>query len=167
MNPASIKLLRTIRFDDSDKAVYARAADAGEWAVSGAFEFADRDAGSFAGKLRQAFANGFLGVTSFGRSTFVVVGEAQAADRDEIVFRLARHFVERYGAPDLAAAVPAAEEEIAFAASLAAEQPLNTVLTVRRTTAGDGNIKEEFRTIRPPAGEPLHARIWTLDTDEA
>ena len=40
-----MKLLRTIRFDDSDDQVYARAAVPGEWAVSGAFAFADATPG--------------------------------------------------------------------------------------------------------------------------
>ena len=35
------KFLRTIRFDASDDRVFARAAAAGEWAVSGAFAFAE------------------------------------------------------------------------------------------------------------------------------
>jgi hypothetical protein len=35
-----VKFLRTIRFDASDDHVFDRAAEPGEWAVSGAFEFA-------------------------------------------------------------------------------------------------------------------------------
>lgn len=161
-----LKLLRTIRFDASDSAVYAAAAAEGEWAVSGAFEFSSVESGDLKGKTRQAFANGFLGVASFGRSTFAVVCEADAQERDEVVWRLARHFVERYGAPDMEAALPAAEDEVAFAVGLAAEQPINTVLTVRRVAGADGTIREEFRTIRPPSGEPMHARVWTVDDDE-
>jgi len=45
--------------------------------------------------------------------------------------------------------------------------PINTVFTVRRRLAPGGEIKEEFRTIKPPSGEPLHARIWTVVDDEA
>lgn len=161
-----MKLLRTIRFDASDEAVFDVAAAEGEWAVSGAFAFANDDPATFKGKSKQAFANGFLGVASFGRSTFAVVCHAESADRDELVYRLARHFVERYGAPDIDAALPAAEEEVAFAAGLAADQPVNTVLTVRRVAGREDGIKEEFRTIRPPSGEPMHARVWTVDSDE-
>lgn len=162
-----MKLLRTIRFDASDESVYAQAAPAGEWAVSGAFAFADLERSAIAGKTRQAFANGFLGVASFGRSTFVTIAEASGGDHAAIAMQLAMHFVASYGAPGLEAALPAAEDEIAFAASLAQDLPINTVLTVRRVFADDGTIREEFRTIRPPAGEPLHARIWKLDSDEA
>lgn len=166
MSMASLKLLRTIRFDASDMAVYDVAAAEGEWAVSGAFAFADEDVATLQGRARQAFANGFLGVTSFGRSTFVVVAEAPSEDRDELVYRLARHFVERYGAPDIEAALPVAQAEVAFAADLAVGQPINTVLTVRRVAGGEAGIREEFRTIRPPSGEPMHARVWMVENDE-
>lgn len=166
MTGAASKLLRTIRFDQSDTAVFERAAEEGEWAVSGAFAFANDEPALFKGKTKQAFANGFLGVSSFGRSTFAVVAAATAQDRDELVFRLARHFVADYGAPDLEAALPAAEEEVAFAEGLAAGQAINTVLTVRRFVDASGAIKEEFRTIRPPTGEPMHARIWTVESDD-
>lgn len=167
MSKAGVKLLRAIRFDASDTAVYDVAAAQGEWAVSGAFAFVAEDPASLKGKAKQAFANGFLGVTSFGRSTFVVVSEAASEDRDQLVYRLARHFVERYQAPDIDAALPAAEDEVAFAAGLAEGQPINTVLTVRRVVGGDGGIREEFRSIRPPSGEPMHARVWTVENDEA
>ncbi len=166
MSGGTVKLLRTIRFDQSDQVVFDVAAEEGEWAVSGAFAFADGDPSLFKGKIKQAFANGFLGVASFGRSTFAVVAAAKQEDRDEIVFRLAQHFIAHYGAPDLEAAWAAAEDEVAFAQGLANDQPINTVLTVRRLHDATGVIKEEFRTIRPPTGEPLHARIWTVESDE-
>ena len=160
-----MKLLRTIRFDASDGLVFDVAAAPDEWAVSGAFAFAGAAPGSLAGKSRQAFANGFLGVASFGRSTFVTVAQAEPADREAIERALARHFVSAYGAPDEAAARAAAAEETAFVAELARDAPINTVFTVRRTWDTEGRIKEEFRTIRPPTGEPLHARIWTVVDD--
>jgi hypothetical protein len=162
-----MKLLRTIRFDASDERVFEFAAAAEEWAVSGAFAFAHRGQGDLTGKTRQAFANGFLGVTSLGRSTFATVADASEADQEEIEQALARHFVSTYGAPDIDAALPVAREETAFARELAREAPINTVFTVRRTFGADGRIKEEFRTIRPPTGEAQHARIWTVSDDEA
>jgi hypothetical protein len=160
-----VKLLRTIRFDASDGLVFDVAAAPEEWAVSGAFAFAGVAPGSLTGKSRQAFANGFLGVASFGRSTFVTVAQAEPADREAIERALAQHFVSAYGAPDEAAARAAAEEETAFVAELARDAPVNTVFTVRRTWDAEGRIKEEFRTIRPPTGEPQHARIWTVVDD--
>ncbi|CFX17335.1 conserved protein of unknown function [Candidatus Filomicrobium marinum] len=160
------KLLRTINFDMSDAHVFEKAAEPDEWAISGAFEFADLDKSAIAGKLRQAFANGFLGLTSFGRSTFAVVAQAQSSDYDEAEYRLAQHFVTRYGAPDIEAALPAARGELFFITDLVQDAPINTVFTVRRVLDADGAIKEEFRTIRPPTDKPLHARVWKVEPDE-
>ncbi len=113
-----MKLLRTIRFDASDERVFDVAAAPEEWAVSGAFAFAGAAPGSLAGKSRQAFANGFLGVASFGRSTFATVAEATAADLEAVEQALVRHFVAHHGAPDEGAARAAAAEETAFVREL-------------------------------------------------
>ena len=162
-----MKLLRTIRFDASDEHVFDVAAAPEEWAVSGAFAFADAAANSLAGKSRQAFSNGFLGVSSFGRSTFVTVADAAAPDLEVIEHALSRHFIACYGAPDETAARAAAMEETSFVRDLCGEAPINTVFTVRRTWDTQGRIKEEFRVVRPSAGEQLHARIWAVSDDEA
>ena len=119
-----------------------------------------------AGKTRQAFANGFLGLASFGRSTFATVAEATPADLEQVEGALALHFVTAHAAPGLDAALPAAKEEAQFVLDLCRDAPINTVFTVRRTWDAAGQIKEEFRTIRPPAGEPLHAKVWTVVDDE-
>jgi hypothetical protein len=162
-----MKLLKTIRFDASDERVFELAAAPDEWAVSGAFAFAHLSADRLTGKARQAFANGFLGVASFGRSTLATVADAGPGNLEEIEQALARHFVSTYAAPDIEAALPAAREETAFVQDLCRNVPINTVFTVRRRLAPGGEIKEEFRTIKPPSGEPLHARIWTVVDDEA
>ena len=142
-----MKLLRTIRLDPSDTFVFERAAEPGEWAVSGAFMFADADLDALDGKPRAAFRGGFLGVASFGWSTLVQIVEASDDDRAAVVAMLSRQFHERLGAPDLATARAAAEEEIAFAASLC-DHPRDTLIAVRRTFE-DGAIREAFRTLRP------------------
>ena len=162
-----MKLLKTIRFDASDERVFELAATPEEWAVSGAFAFAGLAPEAVAGKARQAFANGFLGLASFGRSTFATVAEATQADLEGMERALASHFVAVWGAPGLEAALPAAKEEARFALDLCQDAPINTVFTVRRTRDAQGRIKEEFRTIRPPSGEPLHAKVWTVVDDEA
>ncbi len=162
-----MKLLKTIRFDASDERVFDLAAAPEEWATSGAFAFAGAAPDSLTGKSRQAFANGFLGVASLGRSTFAAVADAVATDLDAIEQVLARHFVSAYGAPDEAAARSAAAEETSFVRELCRDAPINTVFTVRRVWDAQGQIKEEFRTIRPTTGEPLHAKIWTVVDDEA
>jgi Family of unknown function (DUF6505) len=142
-----VRLLRTIRLDPSDTFVFERAADPGEWAVSGVFMFADADPGALVGKSRAAFRGGFLGVASLGWSTLVQIVEATQEDRDRLVDALGRQLHERLGAPDLAAARAAAEEEVAFAASLC-DHPRDTLIAVRRTFE-DGAIREAFRTLHP------------------
>jgi hypothetical protein len=142
-----VKLLRTIRLDPSDTFVFERAAEPGEWAVSGAFMFADADPDGLAGKPRAAFRSGFLGVPSLGWSTLVQIVEASEADQIAVVEVLAKKLHESFGAPDLAAAGAAAEEEVAFAASLC-DHPKDTLIALRRTFE-DGAIREAFRTLRP------------------
>jgi hypothetical protein len=161
-----MKLLKTLRFDASDERVFDLAAAPGEWAVSGAFSFVGAAPNSITGKSRQAFAYGFLGLVSLGRSTFATVAEAAAADLGQIEQVLARHFVWTCGAPNEDAARIAAVEETSFVRELCRDAPINTVFTVRRTWDAQGQIKEEFRTIRPPMGEPLHAKIWTVVDDD-
>jgi hypothetical protein len=143
-----VKLLRTIRLDPSDGFVFAKAAEPGEWAVAGGFMFWDTDPDALEGKERAAFRSGILGIGSFGWSTLAVVSEATEAERDAAVEALATRLLEVLGAPDLEAARAAAEEEIAYAAELAAH-PVNTLVAVERRAEEDG-ITERFRT--------LHAR---------
>ena len=142
-----MKLLRTIRLDPSDTFVFERPAEPGEWAVSGAFMFADVDPAELTGKERAAFRGGFLGVASLGWSTLVQIVEAGEQDRAAVVEALAKQLKENFGAPDLAAARIAAEEEVAFAASLC-DHPKDTLIAVRRSFEG-GAIREAFRTLRP------------------
>jgi hypothetical protein len=152
----NMKLLRTIRLDPSDTFIFERAAEPGEWAVSGAFVFADNDPTTLQGKARAAFRSGFLGIDSLGWSTLVQVVEATAEDRAAVVAALAQRLLDKFGAPDPAAARTAAEEEIAFAASLC-DHPRDTLIAVHRCCEG-GEIRETFRTLRPKAGpRPLRA----------
>jgi hypothetical protein len=151
-----VRLLRTIRLDPSDQFVFERAAEPGEWAVSGAFAFWDGDPAELAGKQRAAFRSGFLGVDSLGWSTLVQIVEAKDGDRATAVDVLAQRLVDRFGAPDLATARKAAEEEVTFAQSLC-DHPADTLVAVHRTI-DDGEIREAFRTLRPRAGpKPLRA----------
>jgi uncharacterized protein DUF6505 len=151
-----VKLLRTIRLDPSDTFVFEKAAEPGEWAVPGTFAFADVDPATLDGKARAAFRSGFLGIDSLGWSTLVQIVDASEEDRAAAVELLARRLVERFGAPDLAAARPAAEEEIAFAASLS-EHPKGMLAALTRRYE-DGAIREAFRTLTPGVGpKPLRA----------
>lgn len=154
-----MKLLRTIALDPSDTFVFDPAAEPGEWAVSGAFRFWDSDPATLETKARSAFRSGFLGVQSWGWSTLVQIVEATEEDREEVIDLLAHQFVARMGAPDLAAARAAAEEEVAFAQSLC-EYPPDTLIAVHRT-ATDGEIREAFRTLQR-RGEPCHSRAFSF-----
>ena len=80
-----MKLLRTIALDPSDTFVFDVAAEPGDWAVSGAFRFCDRDPAGLTGKDRSAFRSGFLGVRAWGWSTLVQIVQATAADRRALV----------------------------------------------------------------------------------
>ncbi len=157
-----IRFPKTIRMDNSDLKVFSHAATPDEWAVSGAFAFADLPDDALTGKTKQAFANGFLGTGSFGWSTFVCVAEISPAAFEGVVVAIADHFVTRYGAPDRAAALPRAREEAEFAAGLC-DHPVNTLLCVERSLTEAG-IVERFRTVRPAAA-PSHAPIWQIVED--
>ena len=151
-----MKLLRTIRLDPSDTFVFETAAAPGEWAVTGGFVFCDADLEEASGKVRAAFRSGFLGIDSLGWSTLVQIVDASESEGAAAVDMLAQRLVERFGAPDLAAARAAAEEEITFAASLC-DHPSGTLVAVHRTRE-EGAVRETFRTLRPREGEkPLRA----------
>jgi hypothetical protein len=146
-----VKLLRTIRLDVSDTFVFEKAAEPGEWAVSGAFVFWNSDPATLEGKARSAFRGGFLGVNSLGWSTLVQIVEASDDDRLAVIDTLAKHMVADFGAPTIADAVAAAEEEVAFAESLCS-QPQDTLVAVHRSF-DNGEVRETFRTLRSRQGQ--------------
>jgi hypothetical protein len=108
-----------------------------------------------------------------GWSTLARVVEASEEDRSAAIELLAARLVEHFGAPDITTARPAAEEEIAFAASLC-DHPAGMLVAVSRRCE-DGVTREAFRTLQsngrpkpapvfsfiqvaddaPPAGEPI------------
>ena len=143
------RLPLTIRLDPSDRHIYAHAAEPGEWAVPGTFLFWDRPADSLTRKETIAFRSGFLGVESFGHSTLVTVQEARAEERAAMVERLAGQLVAHLGAPSVEVARPAAEQEVALAESLCADHAIGTLIALHRRRGEDGEIREQFRTLRP------------------
>ena len=145
-----MKLIRTIRLDASDTFVFEKAAEPGEWAVSGAFVFWNRDPATLEGKARTAFRSGFLGISTLGWSTLVQIVEASADDRIAVIDILAKQLVANFGAPTIDDAVAAAEEEVAFVESLCT-QPNDTLIAVHRMFE-DGAVRESFRTLRPRSG---------------
>ena len=91
----AMKLPRTLRLDPSDLVVFTAAAAPGEWAVPGGFAFWDEDPAALAGKRRQEFRAGFLGLASFGWSTLVEVAEATPDQREQAAAALAAHIQRR------------------------------------------------------------------------
>ncbi|GEP12181.1 hypothetical protein MMMDOFMJ_0394 [Methylobacterium gnaphalii] len=154
-----MRLPRTLRLDPSDTFVFPRAAEPGEWAVTGSFLFLDVETTGLSPKDRAAFRSGFVGVRSLGFSTLVVVSEATASEHAEAVEDLAGHIHERFGAPDRESARAAAREELDVSASLC-NLPVGTVVAMHRAER-DGSIREEFRSLhRRPGSDVLHGRAF-------
>ena len=151
-----MKLPRALRLDPSDMFVFDRAAEPGEWAVSGAFVFNNADVATLDHKARVALRSGFLGVESLGWSTLVEVAEG---DSEQVAQALARQLMKHFGAPDMAHALTAAREEVAFAASLC-DLPLGTGVAVHRTMGLEG-LAEQFRTLtaRADRAPPVFALV--------
>jgi Family of unknown function (DUF6505) len=162
-----MKLLKTVRADTSDTFVFDKAAEAGEWAVSGAFLFANLDPVVLTGRPKAAFRGGFLAVSSFGWSTLAQIVEVAAEERAAAVAQLATRLVEHCGAPDLATATAAAEEEVEFAASLC-NHPTGMLIAVSRRYENE-TIRESFRTLQanPSGKSPVFSFIELIDEEPA
>lgn len=154
-----MKLLRTIALDPSDTFVFDVPAEPGDWAVSAAFRFYDRDPAKLVGKDRSAFRSGFLGVRSWGWSTLAQIVHASEDDRRTLVELLAKQLVERFGAPDIATARLAAEEEVLFAQSLCTH-PIGALIAVHRS-AGGGEVRESFRRLQLREGQ-RHGKAFSF-----
>ncbi len=157
------KLLRTIRLDASDSFVFDKAAEPGEWAVSGSFMFWDEDLTQVKGKRRIAFRSGWLGIDTGGWSTLAVVVNASQEERDEAARHLAEYLVNDHGAPDMGTALAAADEEIRFAESCA-DHPEQTLVIIHRSLSDSGDIREQFRTVKAglPFNKDTMSRVFTF-----
>jgi len=158
-----VKLLRTIRLDPSDTFVFERAAEPGEWAVSGGFVFADAEPTRLHGKERSAFRAGFMGVDTLGWSTLVQIVNASIEDRANLVDVLAQRLMQNFGAPDLEMARTAAEDEVSFTESLCIH-PSDTLIAVHRTFE-NGELREAFRSLRPRGGSKSFRAFSFLDVE--
>ncbi len=147
-----MQLARAVHLDESDMLVFERPARTGEWCIPGGFAFADLDADRLEAKKKQAFSNGWLGIETFGRVSLVAIARIEEAEAARLVDTLARHFVEAYGAPDIAAARPVAEEQVLDMADLCADHDQNTLLAVSREMTGAG-VRETFRSIPAPEAD--------------
>ena len=145
-----MRLARAIHFDESDMNVFHSPARTGEWCLSGGFEFSNWSEGDLTGKARQAFANGWLGLETFGRVTFVAVTQIEEAELTALETALAEHFVHLYGAPSVDAARGVAREELMQMVELCSDHDPNTLITVARELTEAG-VKEAYRTIEAQA----------------
>lgn len=145
-------LARAIHFDESDMNIFHTPARTGEWCVSGGFEFSNWSEGDLTGKARQAFANGWLGLETFGRVSVVAITKVETHELDVLTDALAAHFVSHYGAPDVAAARGVALDEIAQMTALCDDQDPNTLLMVSRELTESG-VKEGYRIIAPQSAD--------------
>ena len=165
-----MRLPRTIQLDPSDRSVFDHAAEPGEWAVTGSFAFLERRPGRDHRQAAAGLPHGFLGLGSFGWSTFVMVSDASDAEVEAATEALAQHFVARHGAPGLDAARRSRREEIAFAESLC-EHPLGTMLTVFRehgpgrrwSSSRPWPATRDGRSAGPGFGQPLDLRALARD----
>lgn len=145
-----MNLARAIHFDESDMNVFHSPARTGEWCISGGFEFSNWGEADLTGKARQAFANGWLGLETFGRVTFVAVTQVEEAEIEILVQTLAQHFVDLYGAPSVEAATGVARDEVMHMVELCNDHDPNTLITVARELT-DAGVKETYRTIEAQA----------------
>lgn len=157
-----MKLPKTIQLDVSDSLAFHHAAESGEWAVTGTFSFADMEVEGVDNKQQLAFRNGWLGTTSFGRSTLVQVTSIDEAEFEQVVRDLAAHLHSVYGAPDMIVALDAARLEVTDAVGLC-DHPPGTLLSIERELSEDG-ISERINVITEAEPES-HARIWAIDPD--
>ncbi|MEL7262197.1 MAG: DUF6505 family protein, partial [Pseudomonadota bacterium] len=104
--------------------------------------------GDLTGKARQAFANGWFGLETGGRVTFVAVTQLEEVELETLTDLLAQHFVTYYGAPSVEAAQPVAAEELAQMIELCEDHAPNTLITVARELTEAG-VREAYRTIQP------------------
>jgi hypothetical protein len=140
-----MKLAKTIQLDTSDKNIFEVSAKPNEWAISGTFAFVDGNPDSWPKKHQFAFQSAWLGLPSFGYSTFVQVTNIKEFEYKIIIKNLTEILMNIYNAPNLKAAEQAAKGEIDDMVSLC-DHPDGTLLAMERQIVDD-TITESVRTI--------------------
>ena len=159
----AMKLAKTLRLDVSDTHVFNRAAEVGEWAITGTFAYIDSDPSSWSRKKQLAFRTAWLGIGSFGNSTFVQATEISTQEFDQTLQTLAAYLAEEYNAPSQEAATKAARQELDDMINLCGH-PAGTLLAIERTIT-EQNITEKTRVLIP-SDEPINAKTWTVVEDK-
>ena len=147
-----MKYARTIILDKSDIKIFEKVARAGEWAISGTFEFSDHLEIQNMSMKKSAFCNGWLGLSTLGRATLVAVTSVLENEIDHLIQGLAEKFMTYYGAPSMDMALQVAKEEIEFMLTICQRYPENTILMINREFTGEG-IKEKVKHIKSPNAE--------------
>lgn len=129
--------------------------------MPGAFCFLNDDASMLTGKRGQAFRSGFVGVASLGFTSLVQIAQADEDEVQEAIDRLAHQLLKHFGAPHIAAALPAAAAEIDDAAQ-ACEHAPGTLLAIERERAGE-DIIERLKIFTPSAGSHDGLKLWEVD----
>ena len=158
-----MKLSKTIQLDVSDNHIFEHPANPQEWAIAGTFSFVDSDPDNWSRKHKFAFQSAWLGLKSYGNSTFVQVTEIPIKEYEFIISSLAKHLVEKYNAPSLEDAKQASKQEIDNMAALC-NHPQGTLLSIERSLVENG-IKERTRVIKPTK-ERSKAKVWNISQDE-
>jgi hypothetical protein len=135
-----MKFPRIIRPADGGRRPLAASAVAGEWAVTGAFRYAHRDPAGLRREEMETFKHGWLGLQSFGDGRVVEIAEITPAEYEALTRRLAAYYVAEFGVENIHEAMDAAEQEMAFAASLCT-YPLKTTLALDREFNEQGLIE--------------------------
>ncbi|MEM7711902.1 MAG: DUF6505 family protein, partial [Pseudomonadota bacterium] len=90
--------------------------------------------------------NGWLGLETFGRATFVAVTRIEPAERDALIGALADHFVTLHGAASREAAPPVATQEVDAMIDLCDGVDPARVMSVARVL-GEAGVTETFRIL--------------------
>lgn len=150
--------------DLSDAKVFDNVAPPGEIAIPGSFAFANKSYQDLTHKEKLTFGSSWLGLGSFGYSTFVQVAQAEPEELDTAVEQLASYFVREFGAPSVAEALPVAQEELNYALSLC-DQELGQMLSIERGETDEG-VNERINLIDPSALDGLHGiKTWEIVDD--
>jgi len=157
-----MNLAKTVQLDPSDLHIFERPAETGEWAIAGTFSFVDSDPETWSKKQKLAFQSAWLGIGSFGYSTFVQATAISSSEYDQLLLTLTAHLTDHYMAPSLEAATDAAKQEIDDMATLCNHSP-GTLLAIERTIDGH-KIREKTRIISGPKDQ-VKPQIWTAVED--